>query len=117
MPIGRAVRRATNKGFRKAPGGYHAASMQEQQKVAVLGAGAYGTALAKVLAGKGNPVTLYCRRPELVTQINEEHVNGKYLPTAKLPALLRATPDLEECLHHASMVVFVAPSHATRDVA
>ena len=59
--------------------------MQEQQKVAVLGAGAYGTALAKVLAGKGDPVSMYCRRPELVAQINEEGVNGKYLPTAKLP--------------------------------
>ena len=57
--------------------------MQEQQKVAVLGAGAYGTALAKVLAGKGDPVSMYCRRPELVAQINEEGVNGKYLPTAK----------------------------------
>jgi glycerol-3-phosphate dehydrogenase (NAD(P)+) len=91
--------------------------MQEQQKVAVLGAGAYGTALAKVLAGKGDPVMMYCRRPELVLQINEEGVNGKYLPTAKLPKNLRATEDLEETLHGASMVVFVAPSHATRDVA
>ena len=91
--------------------------MQEQQKVAVLGAGAYGTALAKVLAGKGDPVLMYCRRPELVAQINEEGVNGKYLPTAKLPKNLRATEDLEETLHGASMVVFVAPSHATRDVA
>lgn len=91
--------------------------MQEQQKVAVLGAGAYGTALAKVLAGKGDPVMMYCRRPELVLQINEEGVNGKYLPTAKLPKNLRATEDLEETLKGASMVVFVAPSHATRDIA
>lgn len=91
--------------------------MQTERKVAVLGAGAYGTALAKVLADKGDPVTMYCRRPDLVTQINEEGVNGKYLPTAKLPKNLRASVDLEECLHRASMVVFVAPSHATREVA
>jgi glycerol-3-phosphate dehydrogenase (NAD(P)+) len=91
--------------------------MQEQQKVAVLGAGAYGTALARVLAGKGDPVMMYCRRPELVAQINEQGVNGKYLPSAKLPKNLRATEDLEESLHQASMVIFVAPSHATRDVA
>jgi glycerol-3-phosphate dehydrogenase (NAD(P)+) len=91
--------------------------MQHEQKVAVLGAGAYGTALAKVLADKGDPVAMYCRRPELVEQINEEGVNGKYLPGAKLPKSIRASVDLEECLHKASMVVFVAPSHATRDVA
>jgi glycerol-3-phosphate dehydrogenase (NAD(P)+) len=91
--------------------------MDTDRKVAVLGAGAWGTALAKVLAEKGDDVAMYCRRPDLVLQINEEGVNGKYLPGAKLPRSLRASVDLEECLHRASMVVFVAPSHATRDVA
>jgi glycerol-3-phosphate dehydrogenase (NAD(P)+) len=86
-------------------------------KVAVLGAGAWGTALAKVLADKGDPVGVYCRRADLVRQINEEHVNGKYLPSAKLPVNLRASVDPEEILDGASMVVFVAPSHATREVA
>lgn len=92
-------------------------SMQAERKVAVLGAGAWGTALAKVLADKGDHVSMYCRRPDLVAQINGEHVNGKYLPTAKLPDTLTATVDPEEALHQASMVVFVAPSHATREVA
>lgn len=86
-------------------------------KVAVLGAGAWGTALARVLATKGDRVSMYCRRPDLVRQINEEHVNGKYLPSAKLPDTLTATVDPEESLHGADMVVFVAPSHATREVA
>ena len=86
-------------------------------KVAVLGSGAWGTALAKVLADKGDPVAMYCRRPDLVAQINDEHVNGKYLPSAKLPSTLTASVDPEEVLHGASMVVFVAPSHATREVA
>jgi glycerol-3-phosphate dehydrogenase (NAD(P)+) len=88
-----------------------------ENKVAVLGAGAWGTALAKVLADKGDPVAMYCRRADLVEQINVEHVNGRYLPSAKLPHTLRATTDIEESLHGASMVVFVAPSHATREVA
>ncbi|MBN9160284.1 MAG: glycerol-3-phosphate dehydrogenase [Myxococcales bacterium 68-20] len=88
-----------------------------ERKVAVLGAGAWGTALAKVLAEKGDPVAMYCRRADLVAQINEEHLNGRYLPSAKLPATLSATVDPEEALHGASMVVFVAPSHATREVA
>lgn len=88
-----------------------------ERKVAVLGAGAWGTALAKVLADKGDPVQMYCRRPDLVDQINREQLNGRYLPSAKLPARLTATVDPEEALHDASMVVFVAPSHATREVA
>lgn len=88
-----------------------------RNKVAVLGAGAWGTALAKVLADKGDTVQMYCRRPDLVAQINEEHVNGKYLPSARLPDTLGATVDPEEALSDATMVVFVAPSHATREVA
>ena len=86
-------------------------------KVAVLGAGAWGTALAKLLADKGDPVSIYCRRPDLVAQINDEHVNGHYLPSARLPPNLVASVDPEEVLEGASMVIFVAPSHATREVA
>jgi glycerol-3-phosphate dehydrogenase (NAD(P)+) len=91
--------------------------MAAQSKVAVLGSGAWGTALAKVLADKGNDVWVWCRREDLCKQINDEHVNGRYLPSAKLPATLHASSDLATVLQGSSMVVFVAPSHATRDVA
>ena len=87
------------------------------EKVAVLGAGAWGTALAKVLADKGDQVSMYCRRADLVEQINTEQINGRYLPSAELPKTLTATVDPEEALSGATMVVFVAPSHATREVA
>ncbi len=87
------------------------------EKVAVLGAGAWGTALAKVLADKGDRVSMYCRRADLVEQINTEQINGRYLPSAALPKTLTATVDPEEALAGATMVVFVAPSHATREVA
>ena len=92
-------------------------AMTMDRKVCVLGAGAWGTALAKVLADKGDPVSMYCRRPDLVTEINEAQKNGRYLPSASLPPTLKATVDPEEALHKSSMVVFVAPSHATREVA
>ncbi len=86
-------------------------------KVAVLGSGAWGTALAKVLAEKGDAVVLWGRNAEVATQVNERRENERYLPGAKLPASLSATRDLKEALEGASMVVFVAPSHATREVA
>jgi len=86
-------------------------------KVSVLGAGAWGTALAKVLAEKGDDVVLWARNADVVTQVNERHENERYLPGAKLPESLRATTDLKEALDGSTMVVFVAPSHATREVA
>jgi glycerol-3-phosphate dehydrogenase (NAD(P)+) len=91
--------------------------MHSERKVAVLGAGAWGTALAKVLAEKGDRVSMYCRRPDLTSEINEAHRNSRYLPSATLPSTLSATTDPEEALRGAGMVVFVAPSHATREVA
>jgi glycerol-3-phosphate dehydrogenase (NAD(P)+) len=85
-------------------------------KVAVMGAGAWGTALAKLLADKQYPTTIWSHRADLVEQINEGHVNRRYLPSAVLPANLRASADLEETLRHAELVVTVVPSHALRNV-
>src|ERR1700677_1991593 len=86
-------------------------------KVAVLGAGSWGTALAKALADKGVFVELWTRRAQLAGEINEAHENAHYLPGAKLPPNLVATHDLAQTLSGAAMVLFVAPSHATREVA
>jgi glycerol-3-phosphate dehydrogenase (NAD(P)+) len=86
-------------------------------KVAVLGAGAWGTALGKLLAEKGDEVVLWSRRGDLSVQINDARENARYLPGAKLPACFTATDDLARAIDGASMVVFVVPSHATRAVA
>jgi glycerol-3-phosphate dehydrogenase (NAD(P)+) len=84
--------------------------------VAVLGAGAWGTALAKLLADKRNPTMLWSHRREVAEHINEHHVNDRYLPGAELPANLRATADVEEALAGAELVVVVIPSHGLRHV-
>lgn len=82
--------------------------------VTVLGAGSWGTALAKLLADKQHPTTLWARRSDLADQINEEHENKRYLPGAALPPTLRATADVEEALKGAEVVVIVVPSHSLR---
>ena len=85
-------------------------------QITVLGAGAWGTALAKVLADKDNPTLLWSHRADLATSINADRVNQRYLPFATLPPTLRATGDLKEALTGAELVVVVVPSHALRGV-
>lgn len=78
-----------------------------------MGAGAWGTALAKVLADAGNSVTLWTRRPELADEINRTHRNAGYLD-AELPASIRATGDYAEALHGACTVLLAVPSQTLR---
>ncbi|MBB3127642.1 glycerol-3-phosphate dehydrogenase (NAD(P)+) [Paenibacillus rhizosphaerae] len=86
-------------------------------KVAVLVAGSWGTALASVLAANHPEVMLWSRNPEQVKEINEQHTNNRYLPDAQLPAHLKATSDMGEAVSGAKAVVIVAPSKAMRQVA
>ena len=85
-------------------------------RVAVIGAGAWGTTLADLLARKGLAVTIWAREPEVVQGINRDHVNALFLPDAPLAAALRATGDLAEAVRQAEVVVCAAPSHAVRAV-
>ena len=62
----------------------------------VVGAGAWGTALAQMLAGDGRPVLLWALEPELVDEINERRSNSLFLPSATLAPSIRATGDLAE---------------------
>ncbi|MFO0680070.1 MAG: NAD(P)H-dependent glycerol-3-phosphate dehydrogenase [Polyangiaceae bacterium] len=86
-------------------------------KVTVLGAGAWGTAIAKTLADRGHDVALWARNTSLTESINTNQKNERYLPGAVLPKSLRATSDLAGAMDGSRMVVFVVPSHATREVA
>ena len=81
---------------------------------AVLGAGAWGTALAKVLADAGNEVRLLTRRSELAEEINNTHRNPFYLGDAELPATIRATSDPAEALSGACTVLLAVPAQTLR---
>jgi len=82
--------------------------------VAIIGAGAWGTALAKVLGDKGYPVRLWTRHPEHARLMTETRLNTRYLPDATLPASVVPTHSLPQALGGARLVLLVVPSHALR---
>src|SRR5271156_6812602 len=82
--------------------------------VAVMGAGAWGTALAKVLADAGGEVTLWARRSDVAEQINATRYNPAYLPGALLPSGIRATADANEALAGATTVLLGMPAQTMR---
>ena len=84
-------------------------------KVAVLGAGSWGTAFSIVLADGGNDVTLWARREEVAATINSERENTEYLHGIQLPPAVSATHDVEKALHGADLVVLATPSQTLRD--
>ena len=81
---------------------------------AVMGAGAWGTAVAKVLADAGNEVRLWTRRPEVAEEINTRHTNAGYLPGAVLPGAIRATADAAAALNGVTTVLLGVPSQTLR---
>ena len=84
-------------------------------RIAVIGAGSWGTTVAS-LAAHGHPTVLWARRPELAEAINAVGENPDYLPGHRLPYGLRATPDLADALDGADAVVMGVPSHGFRAV-
>ncbi|MGM1065373.1 NAD(P)H-dependent glycerol-3-phosphate dehydrogenase [Saccharothrix sp. Mg75] len=84
-------------------------------RVAVLGAGSWGTAFAKVLADSGTDVVLWARRAEVADAISAGRVNTDYLPDVVLPANLTATADADKALDGAGAVVLAVPSQTLRE--
>lgn len=83
-------------------------------KAAVLGAGSWGTAFAKVLTDAGTDVTVWARRREVADAITDRHENPGYLPGVVLPPGLTATSDHVAALDGADLVVLAVPSQSLR---
>jgi len=86
-------------------------------QIGVIGAGAWGTALARLLANNGNSVQLWCHEAETKQDILTNHVNSSFLPDIPLPETLGATTDLSEVVRNSRILVASLPSHITREVA
>lgn len=84
-------------------------------RAAVMGAGSWGTAFAKVLADAGVEVRIWARRPEVARAINEEHRNRDYFPDVELPASVTATGDAAAAIEGADLVVLAVPSQTLRE--
>ena len=79
-------------------------------RVTVLGAGSWGTTVAALLCRRDHEVLLWARNPEVAQEVNDQRTNAAYLPDARLPARLRATPDLEQASRHAELLVVGVPT-------
>ncbi len=86
------------------------------KRVAVIGAGSWGTALGIIAARRGHDVRLWSRNTDVVESVNRQHVNAVYLPDSHIPERVRATGEIEEALETAEFVILAAPSHATRAI-
>jgi len=85
-------------------------------RASVIGLGAFGTALANILASRSDDVLAWARESKVVESINVARENRAYLPGVAVSPRVRATLSLEEALVGSELVVFATPSHATRDV-
>src|SRR2546423_6115166 len=89
--------------------------MARQARVAVIGAGSWGTTVAS-LAAANAPTVIWARRDALAAEIDERHVSDAYLPDLELPPNLRATSSIEEAVSTADVLVMAVPLHPVRAV-
>ncbi len=86
-------------------------------KIAVIGAGSWGTALAWIAANKGHEVKLWARRESVASNINVYHKNPDYLSAIELPSLITASDDLGVVVGDAQAIIVVTPSKYLRTIA
>ena len=91
------------------------AAASPRRKVAVLGAGSWGTTFAKILADGGHDVSIWARRPELAREISQSKRNSDYLPGINLPRSIWASPRIPEVLDGVEQVYLSVPSQSLRE--
>ncbi|RHZ10872.1 hypothetical protein DYB26_011570, partial [Aphanomyces astaci] len=107
MTLHLGVASATNAGL---PGAF-----SETVKVAVLGAGNFGTAMAQIAARQGHQVSLYARNQDQVNAINTTRRNPLFFPEFELAPSIIATTSVEESCANATLVVICIPAQGTPD--
>ena len=85
-------------------------------RCAVVGAGAWGTALADLLCRNGHDVRLWAYEPDVVESVNKKHENVRFLGGHTLATALQATGDLERAVDGAELVTLATPSHVLRSI-
>jgi glycerol-3-phosphate dehydrogenase (NAD(P)+) len=85
-----------------------------RKRIAVIGAGSWGTALAIMAARAGHDLSVWSRNETVVDSINRNHLNSMYLTNAIIPHNVRATKDIKAAVNGAELVILAAPSHASR---
>lgn len=88
-----------------------------KETIGVVGAGSWGTTIAKILGENDKPTLLWAREPEVCAEVNASHRNSTFLPGHELPARVQATSDLKEVCERCDLIMMVVPSHVTRVVA
>lgn len=84
--------------------------------IGVIGAGGWGTALAKLLCEKGDEVTLWCHGEATFREMEAQGENVTYLPGVPLPQQLKITRSLKEMVPEKEVLLFAVPSHLVREV-
>jgi glycerol-3-phosphate dehydrogenase (NAD(P)+) len=92
------------------------AGLKKKKHVGVIGAGSWGTVLARLLAENGHAVQLWCFEEEVARQIRERRENRTFLPDIHLPESIEPVTDLVEAIRQKDMLLLVVPSHVFRDV-
>ena len=86
------------------------------ERITVVGAGSWGTALAMVLACNGHEVRLWGHKEEQINEINSNHTNAKYLPGISLPPSIKGYYSLEQALEGIATIILAVPTKAIREV-
>lgn len=85
-------------------------------RIAIIGAGSWGTALGIIAGRAGHRVRLWSRNADVIESINGRHVNSVYLESYEIPPQVKATNEFSEALADAELVLLAAPSHVTRSL-